>query len=157
MKYSPGITSTPKTVPATMPPSADEPMVLLPTAPAPLATTSGTRPATNANEVIRIARKRARAPAIAASNTVAPVRRVSPYDLATVAVALGDRRRAFAWLDAALAERAPELVDLALDPRLEPLRGDRRFVRIARAVGLPPGEGGDYNAADSIPPRPDRS
>jgi hypothetical protein len=69
-----------------------------------------------------------------------------------VAAALGDRRRAFAWLDAALAERAPELVDLALDPRFAALRDDRRFVRIARAAGLPPGEGGDYVAADSTPP-----
>jgi tetratricopeptide (TPR) repeat protein len=85
-------------------------------------------------------------------DSLAGVRRVSPYDLATVAVALGDRRRAFAWLDEALAEHAPELVDLALDPRLEALRSDRRFVRIARAVGLPPGEGGDYVAADSTPP-----
>jgi Tfp pilus assembly protein PilF len=89
-------------------------------------------------------------------DSLAPVRRVSPYDLATVAVALNDRRRAFAWLDAALAARAPELVDLALDPRLAPLRGDRRFARIARAVGLPPGEGGDYVAADSTPARSDR-
>jgi len=85
-------------------------------------------------------------------DSLAAARRVSPYDLATVATALGDRRRAFAWLDAALAEHAPELVDLAFDPRFEALRADRRFVRIARAVGLPPGEGGDYVAADSTPP-----
>jgi TolB-like protein/Tfp pilus assembly protein PilF/tRNA A-37 threonylcarbamoyl transferase component Bud32 len=88
-------------------------------------------------------------------DSLAAVRRVSPYDLATVATALSDHRRAFAWLDAALAERAPELVDLALDPRLASLRGDRRFVRIARAVGLPPAEGGDYVVADSTSPRPD--
>ncbi|HKU59863.1 MAG TPA: protein kinase [Gemmatimonadales bacterium] len=85
-------------------------------------------------------------------DSLAGVRRVSPYDLATVAAALGDRRRAFAWLDASAAEHAPELVDLALDPRFEALRGDRRFVRIARAVGLPPTERGDYVAADSTPP-----
>ena len=39
-------------------------------------------------------------------DSLAAARRVSPYDLATVATALGDRRRAFAWLDAALAEHA---------------------------------------------------
>ena len=50
-------------------------------------------------------------------DSLAAVRPVSPYDLATVAAALGDRRRAFAWLDGALAEHATELVDLALDPR----------------------------------------
>jgi eukaryotic-like serine/threonine-protein kinase len=89
-------------------------------------------------------------------DSLATARRVSPYQLATVAAALHDRPRAFAWLDTAVAERAPELVELALDPRLASLRDDRRFARIARAVGLPPGEGGSYVAADSISPRPDR-
>ena len=64
-------------------------------------------------------------------------RYVSPYLLAGIAEALGDQRRAFAWLEEAVADRAGELVDLDLDPRLERLRGDRRFARIRRSVGLP--------------------
>lgn len=88
-------------------------------------------------------------------DSLSAVRYVSPFDLALVADGLGDRRRAFAWLDAALADRAASLVDLATDPRLERLRGDRRFARIARAVGLPPSEGGDYNPPTSkSAPRP---
>ncbi len=57
-------------------------------------------------------------------------RYVSPYLLATIGEALGDSRRAFAWLEEAVADRASQLVYLAVDPRLERLRGDRRFARI---------------------------
>ncbi len=64
-------------------------------------------------------------------------RYVSPYLLATIGEALGDSRRAFAWLEEAVADRASQLVYLAVDPRLERLRGDRRFARIRRSVGLP--------------------
>ncbi len=64
-------------------------------------------------------------------------RYVSPYLLAGIAEALGDTRRAFAWLEEAVADRAGQLVYLSLDPRLERLRGDRRFARIRRSVGLP--------------------
>ena len=64
-------------------------------------------------------------------------RYVSPYLLAGIAEALGDQRRAFAWLEEAVADRAGQLVYLDLDPRLDRLRGDRRFARIRRSVGLP--------------------
>ena len=63
---------TPKIVPNNIPPSADAPMVWFPTAPGPFANTSGIKPAMNANEVIKIGRKRALAPVMAASKTVAP-------------------------------------------------------------------------------------
>ena len=55
-----------------MPPSAEAPMVRLPMAPGPVASTRGMRPAMNANEVMRIGRKRTFAPSMAASSTVAP-------------------------------------------------------------------------------------
>ncbi len=64
-------------------------------------------------------------------------RYVSPYLLAGIAEARGDTRRAFAWLEEAVADRAGQLVYLSLDPRLDRLRGDRRFARIQRSVGLP--------------------
>jgi TolB-like protein/Tfp pilus assembly protein PilF len=64
-------------------------------------------------------------------------RYVSPYLFAGIAEALGDRRRAFAWLEEAVADRVGEVVYLDLDPRLDRLRGDRRFARIRRSVGLP--------------------
>jgi TolB-like protein/tetratricopeptide (TPR) repeat protein len=64
-------------------------------------------------------------------------RYVSPFLLAGIAEALGDRRRAFAWLEEAVADHAVQLVYLRLDPRLDRLRGDRRYARIERSVGLP--------------------
>jgi hypothetical protein len=64
-------------------------------------------------------------------------RYVSPYLFAGIAEALGDRRRAFAWLEEAVEDRTGEVVYLDRDPRLDRLRGDRRFARIRRSVGLP--------------------
>jgi tetratricopeptide (TPR) repeat protein len=75
--------------------------------------------------------------ALARLDSLSADRYVSPYLLAGIAEALGDRRRAFAWLEEAVADRAGELVYLELDPRLGRLHGDRRFARIRRSVGLP--------------------
>lgn len=73
----------------------------------------------------------------AALTDAAAARYVSPYLLAFLAEALGDRRAAFAALDRAVEVRAPELVDLRIDPRMDRLRVDRRFDGVARRIGLP--------------------
>ena len=73
----------------------------------------------------------------AALQEAAAARYVSGYYLAFIADALGDRRGAFAALDRALADHAPELVDLRIDPRMDRLRVDRRFDAVARRIGLP--------------------
>ena len=70
-------------------------------------------------------------------DSLTAARYVSPNLLASIAEALGDRRRAFAWLEEALEDRAGDVVYLDRDPRLDRLRGDRRFARIRRIVGLP--------------------
>ncbi|HEU5040961.1 MAG TPA: tetratricopeptide repeat protein [Gemmatimonadales bacterium] len=67
----------------------------------------------------------------------AAARYVSPYALAFLAEALGDRRAAFQALDRAADARAPELVDLRVDARMDRLRVDRRFDALARRIGLP--------------------
>ena len=54
-------------------------------------------------------------------------RYVSSYHLATIALALGDIDRAFAWLNDALEERAWPMPYLKLDPMLASIRDDRRF------------------------------
>ena len=74
---------------------------------------------------------------LAQLDSLSAERYVSPYLLAGIAEALGDKRRAFAWLEEAVADRAGQLVYLKTDPRLDRLRGDRRFARIRRSVGLP--------------------
>ena len=74
---------------------------------------------------------------LARLDSLSAQRYVSPYLLAGIAEALGDSRRAFAWLEESAADRVGEVVYLDLDPRLDRLRGDRRFARIRRSVGLP--------------------
>jgi TolB-like protein len=59
---------------------------------------------------------------------------VSPYALALVHAALGERRAAFAALGQALEERDPAVVALMLDPRLAGLRRDRRFAGLVRRL-----------------------
>jgi serine/threonine-protein kinase len=62
---------------------------------------------------------------------------VSPFDLALIYAALGEKDKAFALLDKAVAERSTFLVYSKWEPRLNPLRSDPRFSRILKQVGLP--------------------
>jgi len=73
---------------------------------------------------------------VAELDEMAPRRFVPQYDVAVVHAAAGDRDLAFARLDRALAEREHELVFLAVDPAVDPLRGDPRFESLAARVGL---------------------
>jgi TolB-like protein len=59
---------------------------------------------------------------------------VSPYALALVHAALGERRAAFAELGRALEQRDPAVIALLLDPRLAGLRRDRRFAGLVRRL-----------------------
>ena len=74
---------------------------------------------------------------LARLDSLTAARYVSPDLFALIAEALGDRRRAFAWLEEAVEDRAGDVVYLDRDPRLDRLRGDRRFARIRRIVGCP--------------------
>jgi tetratricopeptide (TPR) repeat protein len=62
---------------------------------------------------------------------------VSPYDIAIVYVGLGRTDEAFAWLEKAVQSRAYGLVFLNVDPRLDAIRTDPRFVDLVSRVGLP--------------------
>jgi tetratricopeptide (TPR) repeat protein len=61
---------------------------------------------------------------------------VSPFDLALIYAALGEKDKAFALLDKAVAERSTFLVYSKWEPRLDPLRSDPRFQELLRRVGL---------------------
>jgi hypothetical protein len=63
---------------------------------------------------------------------------VTPYAMALVHAALGDRDSAFFWLDRAVEGRSHWLVWLRRDLRWVPLRADPRFAVLAKRVGLPP-------------------
>jgi DNA-binding winged helix-turn-helix (wHTH) protein/Tfp pilus assembly protein PilF len=64
----------------------------------------------------------------------------SPYDLVIDLVAVGDLDAALDWLERSRAERETDLLAIAVDPRLDPLRGDPRFEAVVAAVGLAPEE-----------------
>lgn len=57
--------------------------------------------------------------------------------IASLHVALGDKEKAFAWLDKAFQERDVLLLTLNIESHLDPLRSDRRFQDLVRRVGLP--------------------
>ncbi len=66
-----------------------------------------------------------------------PQRYVSACDIAAAYAAWGKVDDAFAWLEKAIEERSPRLVELTLDPIFDPLRSDPRFDGLVRRVGLP--------------------
>jgi TolB-like protein/Tfp pilus assembly protein PilF len=67
----------------------------------------------------------------------AKVRYVSPYMLALVHCALGDRDRAFSELERAFAIRDVWVVFAAVEPLFDFLRGDRRFDDLLRRMNHP--------------------
>jgi len=56
--------------------------------------------------------------------------------VASVYVALGDKERAFEYLDKASNERAGWMVYLNVDPIWDPIRNDARFIAILKNMGL---------------------
>jgi serine/threonine-protein kinase len=61
---------------------------------------------------------------------------VSPYFVAVIHLGLGDLEQAFAWLERAHKERAGFLAFVNVEPMLDQLRGDPRFVDLVRRTGL---------------------
>jgi tetratricopeptide (TPR) repeat protein len=68
--------------------------------------------------------------------TIARHRYVSPYGVALVYTALGRCDEALDALQAASAGRACEFVNLAVEPRFDPLRNTPVFRRLLRRLGL---------------------
>jgi hypothetical protein len=58
------------------------------------------------------------------------------FAVATLYAALGDRDRAFEWLERLHAERNYYVVFLNSDPALDGVRGDPRFIDLLRRIGL---------------------
>ena len=61
----------------------------------------------------------------------------SPYSIAGIYTALGDKDSAFEWLNKAFEQHDLQLVSLKVDPSLDGLRDDARFNELTRRVGLP--------------------
>ena len=61
---------------------------------------------------------------------------VSPYRIAVIHSALGDKDRAFKWLEYAYEGRDGWLIWLAVDPVVDSLRSDKRFDDLLSRIGL---------------------
>jgi predicted Zn-dependent protease len=68
------------------------------------------------------------------SDLFAPKSPISKFRQALLLLALGDRDRAISLLSAAYEEHEAELIWLACDPRLDPVRQDARFTALVNGV-----------------------
>jgi tetratricopeptide (TPR) repeat protein len=75
---------------------------------------------------------------IAELQELAKSKYVSSFQIAAIYAGLGEKDRAFAWLEKAYEERADGLVNLKAEQRFDSLRSDPRFKDLARRVGLAP-------------------
>ncbi|MDQ2969815.1 MAG: protein kinase [Acidobacteriota bacterium] len=62
---------------------------------------------------------------------------VPAYFFVVIYAGLGEKDRAFEWLERAFQERSTVLAYLRLDPRLAPLRSDPRFGSLLARLGIP--------------------
>jgi TolB-like protein/Flp pilus assembly protein TadD len=75
--------------------------------------------------------------ALAELRQVSEKRYVNPFEIALIYIGLGNKDNAFDWLEKAYRQRSDLLVYLKVDPRLDPIRSDPRFVDLMRRVGIP--------------------
>jgi tetratricopeptide (TPR) repeat protein len=63
-------------------------------------------------------------------------RYIAPYHIALLYVSLGEKDRAFEWLEKSYQERDCDLGLIKVDPRIDTLRDDQRFPSLLQRVGL---------------------
>lgn len=80
------------------------------------------------------------AQAILATLTPVAANRGLSLEMAQVYAALGDSDQAFNWLNTAFELKSPGRADVAVDPRLDPLRSDPRFPPLLKSIGLSDGQ-----------------
>ena len=74
---------------------------------------------------------------IAQLRAVAESRYADAYMVAAIYAGLGDKNRAFDWLNKGIEERSASMVFLRVDPFFDSLRSDSRFADLLRRIGLP--------------------
>jgi TolB-like protein/tetratricopeptide (TPR) repeat protein len=60
---------------------------------------------------------------------------ISPYSIASDYALLGDKERAFEWLEKAYADRASWLVEVRVDPAWDVIRSDPRYTDLLKRIG----------------------
>jgi len=61
---------------------------------------------------------------------------VPPYDIALIYVGLGEKDKAFAWLEKAYNDHSTEMIYFKVEPMLAPLRSDSRYQDLLRRMKL---------------------
>ena len=61
---------------------------------------------------------------------------VNAFEVAIIYAALGEKQTALQWLEKAYVERSDFMIYMAIDPRLDSLRSDPKFIDLTRRVGL---------------------
>ncbi len=61
---------------------------------------------------------------------------VPPYDIALIYVGLGEKDKAFAWLEKAYNDHSTEMIYFKVEPMLAPLRSDPRYQDLLRRMNL---------------------
>lgn len=69
--------------------------------------------------------------------TKSKIEYVSPYYFAVVYVGLGKNEQAIDWIEKAFADRSNGLVFLRMEPELDPLRSNPRFLDLQQKLGFP--------------------
>jgi hypothetical protein len=69
-------------------------------------------------------------------NEIAKKRYSCSYEVAVIHVALGQNDRAFEWFERAREARSDCMPNLNVNPRLDPLRADPRFLNLLQSVGF---------------------
>ena len=69
---------------------------------------------------------------------IAKRRYVCPYPVAIIHLGLGEKDKTFALLEKGLQEQSACIVLTKIDPQLDPLRSDPRYVDLIRRIGFPP-------------------
>lgn len=83
-----------------------------------------------------------------------PKRRyVSPFDVALIHIGLGERDRAFEWLEKAYEERSDWLAWVKVAGELDGVRSDPRFADLIRRIGLERRAGEDITSLMVLPLR----
>jgi hypothetical protein len=67
--------------------------------------------------------------------------RFSQYSIAANYADLGDKDRAFEWLENAYKERDTAIVGMPADYILDPIRSDARYAELVRKIGFPSSQG----------------
>jgi DNA-binding winged helix-turn-helix (wHTH) protein/TolB-like protein len=86
-----------------------------------------------------LAGKRSEAQKILDKLTLLPKQKyISPFSIAEIYIGLGEKDRAFEWLEKAYEDRTWLLRILNVEPIFDPIRSDPRFTDLLRRIGLAP-------------------